>query len=81
MSLVWYFFSAQPIEGFVDDYSFLIRGLLDLYEACYDERWVQWAAQLQEQQDELFLDKEAGGYYASPMEDANILLRIKDGKR
>ncbi|XP_064613333.1 spermatogenesis-associated protein 20-like isoform X2 [Liolophura sinensis] len=69
---------AQPIEGFVDDYSFLIRGLLDLYEACYDERWLQWAAQLQEQQDGLFWDNEAGGYFASQIEDTNILLRIKD---
>ena len=46
----------NPIHGFVDDYAFLIRGLLDLYEATFEAKWVDWADQLQKKQNELFWD-------------------------
>jgi hypothetical protein len=34
-------------KGFADDYAFLIEGLIDLYEATFDESWLQWADELQ----------------------------------
>ncbi|XP_077980427.1 spermatogenesis-associated protein 20-like [Glandiceps talaboti] len=69
---------ATPINGFVDDYAFLIRGLLDLYEACYDDAWLEWAAQLQHKQDELFLDTEGAAYFTVTDGDQNILVRMKE---
>ena len=72
--------SAEPIEGFVDDYSNLIRGLLDLYEACFDQSWLEWAGSLQAKQDELFWDAENGGYYGASSKDPSIKLRLKEGK-
>ena len=33
--------------GFVDDYAFLIRGLIDLYEATFDDTYLQFAEKLQ----------------------------------
>ncbi|KAK7481023.1 hypothetical protein BaRGS_00027742 [Batillaria attramentaria] len=68
----------QPIRGFADDYAFVIRGLLDLYEACMDTRWLKWAERLQEQQDQLFWDEEGGGYYSSQDGDSSIVLRMKE---
>ena len=73
--------SAVPIRGFVDDYAFLIQGLLDLYEACYDTRWLAWCEQLQDKQDQLFWDAEAGGYFMSDDQDPSIVLRMKDGMK
>ncbi|XP_013417572.1 spermatogenesis-associated protein 20 isoform X2 [Lingula anatina] len=70
--------SPTPINGFSDDYAFLIRGLLDLYEACYDDQWLSWADQLQDKQDQLFWDLDKGGYFTSGAEDKNILVRIKE---
>ncbi|XP_030840425.1 spermatogenesis-associated protein 20-like [Strongylocentrotus purpuratus] len=67
-----------PIQGFVDDYCFLIRGLLDLYEANYDEQWIEWASQLQEKLDELLWDTENGGYFSTTDKDSSILLRLKE---
>ena len=34
-------------QGFADDYAFLIEGLIDLYEATFDEKWLHWADDLQ----------------------------------
>ncbi|GBG84956.1 hypothetical protein CBR_g39419 [Chara braunii] len=64
--------------GFIDDYAFLIGGLIDLYEAGGDIRWLTWALELQNTQDELFLDKEGGGYFSVPEGDSTILLRMKE---
>ena len=38
---------SKPIAGFVDDYAYMIRGLLDLYEASLDGDWLIWAKDLQ----------------------------------
>ncbi|MEM9237534.1 MAG: thioredoxin domain-containing protein, partial [Verrucomicrobiota bacterium] len=67
------------IEGFAVDYAFLIQGLLDLYEAGFDIRWLQWADKLQARQDELFLDEDNGGYFATTGNDASVLIRPKEG--
>ena len=54
-------------------------GLLDLYEASGKEEYAIWAIQLQEKQDELFYDKENGGYFSSAP-DKHILVRLKDSQ-
>lgn len=64
--------------GFLDDYAFLISGLLDLYEYGGRTDWLSWAIDLQATQDELFLDREGGGYFNTPGEDPSVLLRVKE---
>ncbi|XP_045035802.1 spermatogenesis-associated protein 20 isoform X1 [Daphnia magna] len=68
----------EPIAGFLDDYAFVVRGLLDLYTACQDEKWIQWADELQQKQDDLFWDASQGGYFTSPAGDTSILIRLKE---
>lgn len=34
-------------QGFADDYAFLIEALIDLYEMAGEERWLEWADELQ----------------------------------
>ena len=68
----------SAVEGFADDYAFLIQGLLDLYEAGFDPAHLAWAERLQAKQDELFYDHEAGGYFAASERDASVLLRLKE---
>ncbi|KAK7790811.1 hypothetical protein R5R35_012066 [Gryllus longicercus] len=70
--------SPTPIPGFLSDYAFLVRGLLDLYEASLNGEWLTWAEQLQDAQDELFWDEEGGGYYTTAPGDASILFRSKE---
>jgi len=65
-------------EGFAEDYAYLVAGLLDLYEATFDARWLQWAERLQQTMDALFWDEKDGGYFNSRADDASIVLRLKE---
>ncbi|MES1167312.1 MAG: thioredoxin domain-containing protein, partial [Pseudomonadota bacterium] len=66
------------VEGFAEDYAFLIQGLLDLYEAGFELRWLQWAERLQRTMDAVFWDEGGGGYFNSAAGDANLVLRLKE---
>jgi uncharacterized protein len=66
------------VEGFADDYAFVIQGMLDLYEASFETRWLKFALELQRQMDALFWDNENGGYFTVTGRATNILLRMKE---
>ena len=56
-------------------------GLLDLYETTFNESYLAWAIDLQDQQNKLFYDDEGGGGFFNVGKNAeNILVRLKDGK-
>ncbi len=61
----------------LSDYVWLIYGLLDVYEASNDRRWFNWAFDLHESQNRLFLDKKSGAYFESVANDASLLFRSK----
>jgi uncharacterized protein YyaL (SSP411 family) len=67
----------SAVEGFADDYAFVIQGLLDLYEASFDVHWLEWAERLQEQQNRLFWDTGHDGYFETTGQDATVLVRSK----
>ncbi|TAQ88474.1 hypothetical protein B7494_g3185 [Chlorociboria aeruginascens] len=67
-------------KGFADDYAFLIDGLLDLYEATFDEAWLRWSDDLQGSQISQFYDAHGNGAFFSTASSAShIILRLKDG--
>jgi hypothetical protein len=68
----------SDIEGFADDYAFVVQGLLDLYEASFDVAWLKFAVELQETQDRLFFDEKNGGYFSTSGKDQSVFLRMKD---
>src|SRR6266699_3776374 len=68
----------SDIEGFADDYAFVIQGVLDLYQASFDVDWLKFATQLQETQDRLFFDEKNGGYFSTSGRDQSVFLRMKD---
>jgi uncharacterized protein YyaL (SSP411 family) len=69
---------SADIDGYLDDYTFLIQGLLDLYEASFDVRLLSWAVQLQQAQDRSFWDEKQGGYFTTSGQDRSILLRTRE---
>ena len=66
------------VDGFLDDYAFLIQGLLDLYEASFDVSWLTWAVALQEKEDELFWDARGGGYFTTSGQDPSVLVQMRE---
>ncbi|CAL7940875.1 unnamed protein product [Xylocopa violacea] len=69
---------ATPISGFLDDYAFVIKGLLDLYESSLDEKWLEFAEKLQDIQDQYFWDETNGGYFTTTSNDPSIIVRLKE---
>jgi uncharacterized protein YyaL (SSP411 family) len=67
----------SKIDGFMDDYAFFIQGLIDLYEAAFDVRWLEFSDTLQNHQDALFWDKKGGAYFTTSGQDPNLFLRSK----
>ena len=68
----------SDIPGFAEDYAYLIQGLLDLYEAGFEVRWLQWADKLQAKMNELFWDDARGGYFNSRADDPTVIVRLKE---
>ncbi|MEE2827966.1 MAG: thioredoxin domain-containing protein, partial [Myxococcota bacterium] len=64
---------AGEAAGVLDDYAFLQAGLLDLFEATGEARWLTEALALQTVLDKHFLDEEQGGYFLTA-DDAEVLL-------
>ena len=65
--------------GFADDYVYLISGLISLYEATFNESYLQWADELQQTQIKMFWDKEHFGFFSTPDGQQDLLMRLKDG--
>src|SRR5205809_5016669 len=66
------------VEGFADDYAFVIHGLLDLYEASFDIEWLKFAIELQETQDRLLFDGKNGGYSSTSGKDESVVRLMKE---
>ncbi len=62
----------------LQDYTFLISGLLDLYEASFDIKWLNLAVGLTSKQVELFWDQAHGGFFDADAQDTSILVRTKE---
>ncbi len=66
------------VEGYLEDYSFLIWGLLELYETTLNSSWLKWANELNQILLDKFQDKENGGFYLTSEDTEEILTRRKD---
>jgi uncharacterized protein len=63
--------------GLLEDHAFLAAGLLDLFEATGDPRWLREAAALHEELEARFADREHGGYFRTPQDGEELLAREK----
>jgi uncharacterized protein YyaL (SSP411 family) len=69
---------AAEIEGYAEDYAFMVFGLLELFQADPDVAWLRWAVDLQRRQDELFWDEQNGGWFSTTGRDPSVLVRLKE---
>jgi uncharacterized protein YyaL (SSP411 family) len=65
-------------EGGLQDYAFVVQGLIDLYESNFDESLLSRAVEFARTQSSLFRDPADGGYYDTSESDPTILLRLRE---
>jgi len=68
----------SAIEGFLDDYAFLALALIDMYETTFEAADLRWAERLAERAQELFEDREHGGFFSTEAAKSDLVLRLKD---
>ena len=66
---------AAKQDAFLDDFSFLVAGLLDLCQAAAEPRWLREAIALQAELDEQHWDERGGGYFLTPDDGESLLAR------
>jgi len=68
--------ASQP--AYLDDYAYLIDGLLELHEATDDSRWLEAAKDLADRMVEQFEDRAAGAFYFTGDRHDERILRSKN---
>jgi len=66
------------IDGYAEDYAYLIFGLLELFQTDGDAAWLTWSIDLQRRMDELFWDDVNGGWFSTTGSDPSVLVRMKE---
>lgn len=65
-------------EAFLDDYAFVIDGLTGLYEATFDEKWLQFAKQFLDHTLSDFYDDESGMFFYTSKTGEQLIARKQE---
>ena len=65
-------------NGYLDDYAFLVRGLLGLHQATGEETWLDEAKTLTDTMNRLFWDDKNGGFYFTLANQKHLVVRTKN---
>jgi len=65
-------------DGVLEDYSFFINGLIDLYEASFEPKYIKTAVSLCESMLEKFHDSNGGGFFLTKANTKNLIVRAKE---
>ena len=65
------------IPGFLDDYAFFIWGLIELYQATFETRYLSNAIKLTEKMIDHFWDSKHSGFFLTADDAENLLVREK----
>jgi hypothetical protein len=65
------------LNAYLDDYAFVIAGLIDLYESDFDPRWIEEALALERILAERFWDEANGGYFTTGSNHETLIARLK----
>ena len=70
--------NEAAIEGNADDYAFLIWGLIELYEATFEVKYLKHALELNNYFIERFYDDKRGGFFFTPDDGEALLVRKRE---
>lgn len=68
------------IAGLLDDYAFLLNGLVDLYQAGFNSAYIHKAVQIAERMIDLFWDSDNGGFYLVPTGRSDLIGRSRHNR-
>ena len=66
------------IPAHLDDYAFLVWGLIELYQTTFEPRWLEAALDLMDQCLERFWDEEEGGFFLTAADGEELIVRPKE---
>ena len=66
------------VDAHLDDYAFLIWGLIELYDATFDIEYLKTAVKLNNDLIEFFWDEEGGGFFFTADDGEKLLVRQKE---
>jgi uncharacterized protein YyaL (SSP411 family) len=64
--------------GILDDYAFFIWALIELYQSCFEIKYIKEALILKDHMIKLFWDKEEGGFYLYGSDNENLIMKPKE---
>jgi uncharacterized protein YyaL (SSP411 family) len=67
----------RAVDGFLADYAFFTFGLIELYEATVEERYLKAALDLNKEMIERFWDTKNGGFYLAAAAPDSVMPRLK----
>jgi uncharacterized protein YyaL (SSP411 family) len=70
--------NGASIQANLDDYAFLVSGLIDLYETIFDIKYLKAALELNKVLLEHFWDEGSGGLFFAPDDGEQLLVRKKE---
>jgi uncharacterized protein YyaL (SSP411 family) len=70
--------SPPKLNAYLEDYAYLLDGLVSLYEATFDPRWIQEALDLSGVLIEQFSDADGGGFFYTGRDHEALIARSKD---
>ncbi len=69
---------TAKLNAYLDDYACLANGLVSLYEATWDEHWVDHAVEITEEMRKRFADADHGGFFYTSHDHESLIARPKD---
>ena len=66
------------LNGYLEDYAFLIDGLISLHEFTFEVRWLTDTVALTEQMVELFWDESTGQFFDTGIDHEALVIRPRD---
>src|SRR5262249_41828104 len=66
------------LNGYLDDYAFLVHGLLNLHDATGDKKWLDEAKALTDTMVKFHADPDRGGFFYTSSDHEQLFARSKD---
>ncbi len=76
--LIRVYSTSNGSEAFLDDYAFIIDGLIGLYESTFDEQWLKFAKQLTDHTISDFYDEASGLFYYTSAKSEALIARKQE---